>query len=193
MRKIFLFLGIFLLFIGVLVISLSRVVIFPGASPYWVAVEEVKAQPSRQLELGGNLTQGDKFRIYFLLAPVTGQISLDSTVEINVTDPQGTIKWYEIPIEREDDHLVPMSELPRGNATYTGTYQVSVIAFGVQLTRLALQKMEYKEQEPQYPYSGLVPVGVVAFSGGVAVVLLGNRIPRRKRTLNKKYPAKRKD
>lgn len=185
MRRDLLALGILLLFLGVVFISGSRVVVKPEPLEKWVVVEDTSAeQPTSSLFVQGRLTRGDRFRVYFELAPPSpGPFSMDATVLVNLTDPNGYVEPYYIPIERDEGGTLRlMAPFPGGVANYTGTYKVSAEAIlGVFFNYLDLQKIEIEEKEPQYPYGVLFPVGIAVLLGGVGISLLGTKISRRKR------------
>jgi len=173
----------------------SRVVVKPEPFERWVVVEDVTVEePASSLFLQGSLTHGDKYRVYFELAPPsTGPFSMDTTVAVNLTDPNGYMEPYYIPIEREDLTLQLAAPFPEGVANYTGSYNVSAKAMlEIFLNYLSLQKIELVEREPQYPYSILLPVGIAILVGGVAISLLGAKISRRKRIRYKRPLDKRK-
>ena len=195
MRRDLLALGMFLLLLGVVFMSGSRVVVKPEPLERWVVVEDATAeQPTPSLFVQGRLTYGDRFRVYFELAPPSpGPFSSDATVLVNLTDPNGYMEPYSIPIDRDEAGLRPMAPFPRGVANYTGTYKASAEAiWGISLNYLGLQKIELEEKELQYPYGILLPVGIAILLGGVGILLLGAKISRRKRIRYKRLSHKHK-
>lgn len=198
MRRDLLALGIFLLFLGLVFISGSRVVVKPEPFEKWVAVEDTTVEePASILFVQGSLTHGDKYRVYFELAPPPpGPFSADTIAQVNLTDPNGYMESYLIPIERDEMGLLRVTEsFPGGVANYNGTYKVSAEVpkiFGVTFKSLSIQKIELVEKEPQYPYGFLLPVGIAILLGGVAISLLGAKISRRKRIRYKRLLHKHK-
>lgn len=194
-RKNLLALGLVLIFMGLVFIAVSRIVVKPEPLQKWVVVEEVEAgQSADNLFLNGHLTQGDRFRVYFSLGPVSGgRLSVDATVLINLTDPIGHVKLYEIPIMYAQGKLTTRDRFPEVVANYTGAHKVNARGiWGVSLTYLALQKMEIEEKEPQYPYIIFLPVGFAVLLGGVGTSILGVKTSKRKRTRYKSRLPKRK-
>lgn len=198
MRKDLLALGILLLFLGVVFISGSRGVVKPDPLEKWVVVEDVTPEePASSLFVQGILTMNDTYRVYFELAPFpSGPFSIDTFAQVNVTDPNGYMESYSIPIERDEMGLLQATEsLPGGVANYTGTYEVSAEVpeiFGVNFRSLGIQKIELEERELEYPYGILLPVGSVILLGGVAISILGAKVSRRKRIRYKRPLHKRK-
>lgn len=197
MRRDLLALSIFLLFLGVVFISGSRVVVKPEPLEKWVVVEEARAtaEQTSSLFVQGSLDPGDRFRVIFELAPPSpGFLSLDTTVLVNLTHPNGYTEPYYIPIERDESGMPQlMASFPEGVANYTGTYKASAEAIlGIFFNSLSLQKMELEEREVQLPYGILLPVGIVILFGGVGISILGAKISMRKRTRYKRPLRKRK-
>ena len=194
MRKDLLALGTFLVFFGLVFVAFSRVAIKPEPLPRWVVVGKAEiTQPSENLFVQGNLKSGDTFRVNFHLAPVGGQWLPDIVILINITDPNGHTKPYQIPIKSELGGLQPTGPLPGGVANHTGAYKVKALAiFGVLFNYLALEKIEIEEKESQYPYTNLFPVGVAILLVGFGILFLGVKLSKRKRTLYKRRLLKRK-
>jgi len=195
MRRDLLALGLFLLFLGVVFISASRVTVKLEPLEKWVVVEDVRVEePASSLVVEGHLAREDRYRVYFVLAPPSpGPFSLDTTVLVNLTDPNGYMESYYIPIEREDLMLFLKAPFPEGVANYTGTYKVRAEAIlGVFFNYLSLQKIELVEREPQYPYGTLLPVGIAILLGGVGISILGAKISKRRRIRYRRPLHKRK-
>jgi hypothetical protein len=190
MRKDLLALGIFLCFVGLGFMAASQIVIKPEPREAgWIPVKEITSeQPSYLLSVQGPLNQRDKFRVYFGLGPAPGLISMDASVEVNFTDPNGYTALYDIPVGRgsQGGPLAVKSAFPEGVVNYTGTYKVDAEAiWGISLTYLALQKMKLEEKEPQYPYSTFFPVGIATFLAGGGISFLGVKISKQKRRFHK--------
>jgi len=191
MKKKIVAAGIILLFLGLVLLSLSGVAINQTAQT-WTNVKEIKPEkPTRILSVEGNLTQGDKYRVYFLLSPMPDSFPIDAGVVVNVTDQQeNLLTYHDIDIVREGQHLVPQQPLPRGIANYTGTYKVHAEGvFGVLLSRLSLQRLA-SQIETQYPYSAYTPVGIIVLSGGIGASLVGIRSTKRRKRKIKSNPAR---
>lgn len=189
MRKDLLALGIFLSFLGLGFMAASQMVVKPEpVEKGWMLLKEVTLeQPSRLLSVQGPLNSGDRYRAYFTLAPVSGPISMDASVIVNITDPSGYTNSHDIPIGRQGGVLAIERPFPEGVANSSGTYKVDAEAiWGMSLTYLALQKMEIEEREPYYPYGAFLPVGGVIFLGGVGISFLGAKISKHKRRLHKR-------
>jgi len=189
MRKGLLALGIFLSFVGLGFIAASKLVVKPEpVETDWIDIDKVSSQEPRYvLSVNGSLNQGDKFRVYFQLYPVYGTLSVDASVEVNLTDPNGNSTLYDVPIGRSQGGVLGLlGPFPEGVANYTGTHRVDAEGiWGVSLIYLALQKMPIEEREPQYPYSTFFPVGIGIFLAGGGISLLGAKTSKHKRRLHK--------
>lgn len=197
MKKNILALGIFLLFLGIVLIGVSGMDVSKPEKK-WTVVSEVKeeeATPLTKLAVQGNLEQGDTFRAYFELSPrpQTGAYSIDVAVVVNLTDPNGNTRTYDIPITYVGIMPANLEPFPEGVANYTGTYKLDAWGiWGAALNYLALKKMEFEEVEPQYPYSNLSFVGGATFLGGIGTLFLGIKAPRRKRRFIERRLTRRK-
>lgn len=188
MRKGLLALGIFLCFVGLIFMAASQIIVKPEPLQNWTDVDTVSVeQPSMLLSVQGPLKQGDKFKVFFRLAPFSGQmISVDASVIINFTDPSGYTTVYDIPIGLVRGMLVLKAPPPEDVANYTGTYKADAEGiWGMSLVYLALQKMTLEEREPQYPYGTFLPIGGAIFLAGGGIFLLGAKISKRKKRLHK--------
>jgi hypothetical protein len=188
MKKSLLALGILLSFVGLSFMAASQIVVKPEPQTQWETVQEVSVEkPTMLLSVQGQLKEADEFKVYFQLAPLSGQvISWDASVEINFTDPGGNMTLYDIPIGLVSGNLVLKAPFPQGVANYTGTYKVDAEGiWGMYLIYLALQKMKIEETEPQHPYGIFIPVGVVVFLAGGGIFLLGAKASKHKRRLHK--------
>lgn len=193
MRKDLLALGTLLLFFGLVFVAISRVAIRPEPTPYWVVVEETWAQqPSDSLFVQGTLKNGDRFRANFRLAIVGAHLLPDVVILVNITDPNEHTESFEVLVPFTKG--APKYEFPEHVANFTGTYKVTAqsILPTALLSNLALQKMEIEEEEPQYPHSDFMPVGVVVLLGGFGILFLGVKLSKRRRTLYKRRLQKRK-
>lgn len=189
MRRDILVLGIFLLFLGLILISSSHEVVKPEPIESWVVVREVMVdQPSLNLFVEGTLIRGDRFRAYFEPTPPSSPISTgDETVALNLTDSNGNTKSYSILMERADSSFLPEEPFPEDVANNTGTYQVSAEAlYGAYLDYLSLQKIEIEETASYDVYSILLPIGFAILLLGVGISALSTRLSRHKKTRYKR-------
>lgn len=197
MRRDLLALGIFFLFLGVVFISGSRVAIKQKPLETWIDVDKATAtdEQTTRLSVQGNLTSEDEFRVYFELTPPpsSGFFSMDTTVLVNLTDPNGYMEPYYIPVEHDESGMLQlMASFPEGVANYNGTYKASAEAIlGIFFRSLSLQRIELEEREGQYPYGILLPVGTVILFGGVGISILGAKISKRK-TIRYKRPSRKR-
>jgi len=195
MRKGFVALGIFLLFLGLILIASSRTVIEPDPILRWATVQDIDANPSAELlSVQGDLKSGDSFRVYFTLAPLSQQmLSQDAAVLINVTDPEGSVKEYDIPLALQGVQVVTKAQFPEGVTNRSGTYKIDAWAiWGPRLLYLTLEKKEFEESEPQYPYNNFFPVGAAVALGGIGTSVFGVKSSERKRVPLKRRSSKRR-
>jgi len=138
------------------------------------------------MSVQGNLTITDKFRIYFQLGPYEGPIPEGAGVLINLTDPTGANKLFDIPAERSQGGTIGIkAPFPEDTANSTGTYRVKAQALFVSIVYLAFQKMKIEELGPQYPYGIFSPVGGAVIAGGSGIILLGAKFSKRRRRILK--------
>jgi hypothetical protein len=184
MRKDILALGMFVMFLGLIFLSVSRTVKKPELK--WATVVNTRAKESTEkLFLQGNLTEGDRFQVTFGLNQSSSQpFLLEPEVEVNVTDPNGHSKLYSIRLTSIDSSFACMDPFPEDVANYTGTYKVTAEAFEILLNSLFLHRQV--KTEPDHPYSFLFPVGIAIFLGGGGISLLAVKISKRKRIRNKR-------
>jgi len=192
MRKGIMALGVSILFLGVVLLGFSRMAI--QLVPEFPIVAEVRApdQTTTSLSLQGNLTSGDKFLIRFdpVPAPSHGQISWDTEVLINLTDPSGNTISYNIPLEILQGAWNPVERLPEGVANETGTYTVKAQSiFWVYLRSLTLKKVV--ERPPEYPYSNWFPAGIAIVVGGTGASIWGTKSSKPKKHRIKKSSRRR--
>lgn len=190
MRKNLFVLGVSFLFLGMIFIAVSRVAVKPEPLKKWAKVGEAHGEetPTLNLFAQGDLTRGDRFRVYFNIALLSSSvISVDASVVINLTDPNGHTETYDIPVTSQGGKAALMEPLPEDVANYTGTYKVDAWGLFVSLRYVALQRMELKEREPQYPYGNLFFVGCAVFLGGIGASYLGVKASRHKRTSLKRH------
>ena len=181
MRKDLLALGLILLFVGMASMSISQVTVTPEPIQSWVTVAESTSQePSNNMTVQGTLTQGDRFRVYFLYGPYSGAINIDAGVLINLTDPTGYTKSFYSLVESGPSY-------PEYTANSTGTYRANALAILISITSLTFEKMEIEEKGSQHPYSIYLPVGGVIFAGGSGILLLGRKISKRRRRVGARF------
>lgn len=184
MKKNLFALGVSLLFLGVIFIAFSNVVVQLEPLKKWTAIDEVDGEQETLVKLSaqGDLTEGDRFRVYFSLYPPTGSwYSVDQGVYINFTDPNGHTETYDVAVTSEGGYHALMTPFPEGVANYTGTYRADALGLFVSLRYLALQRMDITEREPQYPHSNFFFVGCAVFSGGIGTLYLGSKALRHRR------------
>lgn len=189
MRKDLLALGLIVSFVGLVSIAVSQVPVVPNPSQNWVTVPgaEVQApESSYNMSVQGILTQGDRFRVYFQLGLPPAIFSMDATVLVNLTYPNGSTKLYDIPIGSSGGTVGIMAPFPEGTVNETGTYKANAEAYFITIIYLAFQKVEVGETEPQYPYSTFLLVGGGAFAGGIGIIVLGAKIPKRKKRFRRR-------
>lgn len=94
-------------------IAVSRVSVKPEPSKRWTVVNSSRAETTNmKLFVQGNLTQGDRFKVYFSLAPLSSSaLSEAATVVINLTDPNGHPETYGISVASQGGQLALMEPL----------------------------------------------------------------------------------
>ena len=176
-------------------IAVSRVSVKPEPSKRWTVVNSSRAETTNmKLFVQGNLTQGDRFKVDFRLAPLSSSVlSEAATVVINLTDPNGHLKTYGIPVVlSQEGQLGLMEPFPEGVANYTGTYRIDAWGIFVSVRYLALRRMVLEERELQYPYGNLFFVGCAIFLGGIGASYLGGKASRHRRTSLKRHLSRHK-
>jgi len=174
MRKGMLVIGIFFLFLGLILISTSRVTV---ESNKWSLVDFATAPGMgvKTLSVQGNLTKGDAFLVNFTIRPPQGSFPDVAGVDITITDPNDNKAVYEVGIGAGPKFLDPF---PTGVINVTGFYRVDAVARIVNLTRLDLR---IKLVEKTYPYSYLSVGGGVIFGGGLVMSIVALKTSKRKR------------
>jgi len=174
MRKDILALGMFVMFLGLVFLCVSRIAI----EQQWMMIPGARAEPTdpvERLSIQGDLKEGERFKVTFTLRNFT-PYSLELGVVVNVTDPNGYSKLYEIPLSSSGTGTPLLVEpFPEDIANYTGTYKVSAEGYDVTLRSLVLQR----KGEPLYPYSFIFPVGIAIFLGGGGISLLAVKMRAR--------------
>ena len=191
MRKVLLALGVFAMLFGLVLHAVSQMSV-QEQLPYetWLNVNDTEANPPvGNLSVEGNLTSGDKFRLWFSLQPSQSQVFPNSLgIKMNLTNPNGNTASYIVHVDIDEEGKIrTLDPYPEDIANYTGTYRVDGQSLGVVLIRLlVIQKSLFVEPELKYPYEALLPVGIVVFLVGVGLILWGAMSSKRKRPLRKK-------
>jgi len=195
MRRDLLAYGIIVLFLGLVFLACSRVTVQPEPIGSWSVVDDFEANPpDDHLQVEGFLGGGETFKVYFSLMPPPVQLlPEDIGLYVNVTDPQNDTTTYPIRVRFLQGKLVTMDLPPTGTASYTGIHKVRAWSlWGINMAYLSLERSEFIEQEPQYPYEILFSVSIPVFFGGVVVCLLGLKSSRKRRTRYKRLSSKRR-
>jgi hypothetical protein len=176
MRKGMLVIGIFSLFLGLILISTSRMIV---ESNKWSLVDYATAPGMgvRKLSVQGNLKAGDVFLVNFTIRPPQGPIPDVAGVNITITDPNNNKTIYDVEIGPGPQFLNPF---PTGVVNVTGPYKVDADARIVNLTRLDLR---INLVEKTYPFFSLSIVGGAIFGSGVVVSIVALKTSKRKRRI----------
>lgn len=192
MRKFLLALGLILLFLGLISMSISQVTVKQEPRKEWVPIAESKSEseePTYNMTVQGTLTKGDRYRVYFVWAPISGSFSIDRAVVINVTDlTTGSTKSFPIPL----GSLESTPSYPEIIANSSGPYKANALAIFASLKSLALEKQEIQKRDPQYPYSAFLPIGGVIFACGSGILLLGRKTSKRRRRVRSRFRKRKK-
>lgn len=179
-----LILGVLLLFLGPILLSISKTSTPPVER--WLTVQETDVDPPKEeLSVQGELADGDKFRVYFTIQfkerlNPWGPIPKDLGVIImNLTEPSGNVVHLPDTLIEEYQGFPYPRKIPEGIANATGTYQVDAKSIGfINLDSLRLEKLViYKEE----PYSFLLPVSALVTIGGIALSIFGVKTSKEKR------------
>jgi hypothetical protein len=180
MRKEIVIIGAFLMFLGLIFMSISRSI--AESDIRWVLVDSESASGigTNRLSVEGNLTYGDFFLVNFTIRPPSEVIPDVAGVNVTITDPNNNKTSYDIEIGPGPQFLDPF---PMGLINVTGHYAVEAISRFVNLTRLDLRKQEFSEK--RYPYGSLLIVGSVIFGGGAGMSIIGLKASKHKKRISK--------
>lgn len=184
MRRDIFVLGVFLVFLGLSLMSVSRTTMEPVER--WQNVRETEVNPPKEsLSVQGNLEAGDEFRVYFLihLDEEITQAGLDpdtaGVIQMNLTNPHGdTVHLPDTYILMQSGMPYP-DELPTGVADATGTFKVDAKSIGwINLESLILQRLVIEGKEP---FGFLLPVGLVVSGSGIVLCIFGAKSSKRRK------------
>lgn len=184
MRKGILIIGIFFLFLGLILIGISQGIVESNIKWLLVDYKTASGMGSAKLSVQGNLTEGDIFLVNFTIRPPQGPYPDVTGVDITITDPDNNKAVYGVEIGTEPSTGEPIfvNPFPTGTVNVTGLYKVDADARIVNLTRLDLRR---QLNEKIYPYSSLFIVGGAIFGGGAIISIVGLKTSKPKRHISK--------
>lgn len=189
MKRDILILGVFFLFLGLTLMSVSRTSVEVEPLERWQTVEETEVNPPKEsLSVQGDLTNGDRFRVYFTIQMEEEELARKfggvfpsevGVIEMNLTDPYGSsVRLPDTLIGIQRGMAYPV-ELPEGVANVTGTYTVDAKSFPPDWIKLESLRLE-REIERKEPFGFLLPVGVVVSVSGIALSIFGVKSSKRR-------------